>query len=40
MSPPNQLIGNKFNRLFVNERVQNNKHGKAMFRCTCECGNI
>ena len=33
------LTGQKFGRLTVIERVENNKHGKARWKCECECGN-
>lgn len=31
--------GDKFNRLRLIERVANDKHGKFMWRCLCDCGN-
>lgn len=33
------LSGKKFNKLFVIERVENNRHGKSQWRCRCDCGN-
>ena len=33
------LVGQKFGNLIVLERVENNKHGKAMWLCQCDCGN-
>ena len=33
------LTGQKFGRLKVIERVDNNKYGKAMWKCRCVCGN-
>lgn len=33
------LTGKKFHRLTVEERMKNNKHGQAMWKCLCECGN-
>lgn len=31
--------GNRYGRLFVKERVLNNKRGDAMWNCLCDCGN-
>lgn len=33
------LIGQKFNRLTVIGRAENDKYGKARWICKCECGN-
>lgn len=33
------LTGLKFGRWTVLERAGSNKHGRAMWRCICECGN-
>lgn len=33
------LTGQKFNRLVVIGRAENNKNGKAVWICQCECGN-
>ena len=33
------LSGQRFGRLLVIERMQNNKHGKSQWRCRCDCGN-
>ena len=33
------LTGQKFGSLTVIKRVENNKHGKAMWLCRCKCGN-
>jgi hypothetical protein len=33
------LTGNKYNRLTVSKRDENNKNNEAMWRCKCECGN-
>lgn len=33
------LAGQKFGRLFVIERAPNNKDGRAMWKCVCDCGN-
>ena len=33
------LTGQRFGRLTVIKRVKNNKYGKAMWLCQCECGN-
>ena len=38
MRPPD-LIGRKFGRLTVIERVANNNHGNARWLCKCDCGN-
>ena len=32
------LIGQKFGRLLVIERISNDRHGKAMWSCLCNCG--
>lgn len=32
------LIGKKFGKLTVVERAPNNKQGKAMWKCVCDCG--
>lgn len=34
------LIGEKFGKLKVIEKMQNNKHGKTVWNCICECGVI
>lgn len=39
MTAPLQLTGQRFGRLVVIERVQNNIHQKTMWRCQCDCGN-
>ena len=33
------LSGQKFGRLTVIERAENNKRGQARWRCRCDCGN-
>lgn len=33
------LTGQKYNRLTVIKRVENDKHGHTMWLCQCECGN-
>lgn len=33
------LIGQKFGRLTVVSRTDNNKEGRAMWLCQCDCGN-
>lgn len=33
------VAGQKFGRLVVVERVENDKKGQAMWKCRCECGN-
>ena len=35
---PLNLEGKVFGKWKVIERVENNKHGKAMWKCLCECG--
>lgn len=32
------LIGQKYGKLTVISRAENNKHGKTMWNCACECG--
>lgn len=32
------LTGQKFGRLLVIKRVDNNKHGQSMWLCLCSCG--
>lgn len=38
MSKPLDLIGRRFGRLVVLERVASDKHGKAVWRCKCDRG--
>lgn len=38
--PIKNLVGRKFYRLTVIERMQSNVRGDAMWKCLCECGNI
>lgn len=33
------LVGQRFNRLIVLERVGVNKHQESLFRCRCDCGS-
>lgn len=33
------LIGQRFARLFVKARVENNRRGRAVWKCLCDCGN-
>ena len=33
-------VGQKFNRLTVTSRAENNKRGLARWKCQCSCGNI
>lgn len=40
MGRPIDLAGMKFGRLTVIGRAENDKHGKAMWICKCDCGNI
>ena len=35
-----ELTGQRFGRLTVIERQANNKHGKTMWICKCDCGNM
>lgn len=39
MTQVKDLAGKTFSRLSVIERVENNKHGKAVWSCICSCGN-
>ena len=39
MSKINDLKGKKFGKLTVIEYYGNNKYGKALWLCKCECGN-
>lgn len=34
------LIGQKFERLVVTKRLENNKHKNAVWECRCNCGNF
>lgn len=34
------LTGKKFNKLLVLERVENDKKGRVMYKCKCDCGNF
>lgn len=38
MVTPTQLLGQRFGRLLVVERVDNDRFGKARWRCRCDCG--
>lgn len=42
MAPTNfkDLTGIKFNRWLVIARLKNNKQGRAMWLCQCDCGNL
>lgn len=40
MTKLNNLIGRRFGRLLVTERGENNKSGRAMWICQCDCGNV
>ena len=33
------MIGEKFGRLTVIDKIGTNKFGKTLFRCKCDCGN-
>ena len=39
MSKPNNLIGQRFGKLIVLERAENDKFGKTRWLCQCDCGN-
>lgn len=41
--PSNNFIdisGNRYGRLIVVDRIENDVSGRAMWRCICDCGNI
>lgn len=40
MSKSNNLIGQRFGKLTVIERAENNKQGKTMWKCVCDCGKV
>ena len=40
MSRMIDMTNKKINNLFVLERAENNKQGKAQWKCRCDCGNI
>lgn len=35
-----EISGQKFGRLTVTERVENNRHGQSQWKCVCDCGNV
>lgn len=37
--PSYNVIGRKFGKLTVVERLPKNSHGEAVWRCICDCGN-
>ena len=39
MAKASNLIGQKFGRLTVIERLENTKDGQTRWLCQCECGN-
>lgn len=39
MTQPLDLVGQKFGRLTVLERTENNKWGQSRWLCQCDCGN-
>lgn len=39
MGNPIDLTGQKFGRLYVIKRAKNNKDGRTMWLCECDCGN-
>lgn len=38
MPPTPDLVGQRFGRLLVLKRAENNRHGQAMWHCRCDCG--
>ena len=40
MSKSNNLIWQRFGKLTVIERAENNKQGKTMWKCVCDCGKV
>lgn len=40
MSKALNLVGQKFNLLFVKERIENNNFGQTKWKCLCDCGKI
>jgi hypothetical protein len=36
---PSSLVGKRFGKLVVLERVANDRHGKSCWRCECDCGS-
>ena len=36
---PYNIVGCRFGRLIVIERIENTTSGKAQFKCKCDCGN-
>ena len=39
MAKLKNLIGQKFGRLLVVDRAENDEYGRAMWICSCDCGN-
>lgn len=39
MSAVKDLTGQRFGHLVVLERAENTKHGRARWKCRCDCGN-
>ena len=35
-----KLENERFGRLFVLERIENNKENRSQWSCRCDCGNI
>lgn len=35
-----EMEGKKFNRLTVVKRVQNDKYGRPIYECVCDCGKV
>jgi len=40
MSNQLNLLQHKFDRLLVTRQLPNNKYGKTMWECICDCGNV
>lgn len=40
MGKPIDIVGQKFGRLTVIEKAGANRHGKLMWICRCDCGNV
>lgn len=39
MTLPVEIVGQRFGRLVVLRRVENDRHGKSQWVCRCDCGN-
>lgn len=40
MPKAKDLAGQRFERLFVTSRAENDNNGRAMWSCICDCGNV